>query len=78
VDGVTVDSGDLVLLWQQTTVSQNGVYRVVNPGPWEKVSSGLEGTLAFSREEGTLFNRLWWFLDSDGTTWRGMASFLQD
>ena len=32
VDGVTLAAGDRVLVWQQGTPSENGIYRVITPG----------------------------------------------
>jgi phage-related tail fiber protein len=75
LDGVACSAGDIVLIREQTTASENGVYRV-ETSTWTKLSPAKEGLVAFCRE-GNTYRRVSFILESDTTTWSGMASFLQ-
>jgi hypothetical protein len=67
VDGVSLVSGVRVLVKDQTTASENGVYTVLGTA-WTKVTEdSTEGTLVFI-EQGTTHND-WLFYNSTGTAW---------
>lgn len=80
IDGVTLSNGDRVLLKNQTTGSQNGIYvfngsgsaltRAVDSDTSAKVTSGL---FTFA-EEGTANADSGWFLVTDGTITLGTTS----
>jgi len=64
VDGVTLIAGDRVLVKNQTTQSQNGIYTVVDPGAWTRtddfnIAAEVNGAAVFIRE-GTLQQRTAW------------------
>jgi hypothetical protein len=55
VDGVSVSTGHKVLVWQQTTASENGVYEVPASGAWTKLTGFTDGAdLMFWVSHGTL------------------------
>ena len=74
VDGIALVAEDRVLLKDQTTASQNGVY-IVNSGAWTKVANDSDkGSLTFVLEGST--NKGKQFYNKNGTTWE--TFFIQD
>ena len=69
VDGITVKAGNRVLVKNQTTVSENGIY-VAGEGAWEKAAdaSVLTPGAAVTVEDGTQKNNAY-ILSKDLTTW---------
>lgn len=61
IDGVSVTPGDRVLVKDQSTGSQNGVYTVVDPGAWTRASAAWGQGTAFAVEPGGTAN--------GGTVW---------
>ena len=85
VDGVSLLAGDRVLVKNQSTASQNGIYDVVNGGAWTRSSDADEnaevtsGLFAFV-EEGTTNNNTGWVLATEnpitvGTTALAFTQF---
>jgi len=66
IDGVSLVIDDRVLVKNQTTVEQNGIY-IVASGAWSKQSEGMKGALVFV-ENGSVNNDSKWFADSN-TSW---------
>lgn len=74
IDGVTLELNDRVLLKNQTTVSQNGIY-LVNSGAWTKLAEASDtGSLAFVLE-GTLNSGKQFYCNANNT-W--VLFFVQD
>lgn len=80
IDGITLSAGDRVLVKDQNTQSQNGIY-IVNSSTWErsndansnsKVKSGL---IVFVRE-GTKNSDSGWLLSTDGNINLGSTSLV--
>lgn len=69
IDGVTVASGDRVLVKDQTTASQNGIY-VVDTGPWRRAKDFAgnrdvkTGTQVYVTH-GTLYASSGWYVSTD-------------
>lgn len=57
VDDVLLSAGDLVLVWQQSTATQNGVYSVAS-GAWRKLGQPLIVAVRSGDSYGTLFFQL--------------------
>ena len=71
IDGVAVIAGNRVLVKDQTTASQNGVY-IVNASAWVRAtdfdsSANVSANAFFFVEEGTLYGDSGWTLTNDGT-----------
>ena len=71
IDGVAVIAGNRVLVKDQTTQSQNGVY-IVNASTWVRAtdfdsSANVSANAFFFVEEGTLYADTGWTLTNDGT-----------
>lgn len=67
IDGVDVVAEQRVLVWKQTTASQNGIY-TVKSGAWVKdATDSVQGKLVFV-ETGNTHND-WLFVNTDGTVW---------
>ncbi len=71
IDGVSCVAGDRVLVWKQTTATQNGIYLVAS-GAWTRVAANQAeeaGQMVFV-ENGTLYNdRIMWNSGADFTVW---------
>ena len=72
IDGVTLVAGDRVLVKNQTTASENGVYSVVASGSWTRsldANENAEVTSGFAVfvEEGTVNADSGWVLTTDGS-----------
>ncbi len=71
VDGVSLDNGDRVLVKNQTTASQNGIYTVVTGGAWIRATDAdsdaevTPGLFVFV-EEGTVNADTGWVLSNNG------------
>jgi len=70
IDGITVIQGNRVLVKNQTTPSQNGIY-IVNSGEWVRAtdfdsSANVSANAFFFVEEGTLYADTGWTLTNDG------------
>lgn len=79
IDGVTPVAGDVALVKNQSTASQNGLY-VAAVGAWVRLKDGaghaialVEG-LVVSVAEGTANAETQWNLDADLTTWTEIAA----
>jgi hypothetical protein len=86
VDGVTLVTGDRVLVWNQSTASQNGIYKVTTPGTgsdgtWTRdadfddatkdhVTAGIEVYV----QEGDSYSRTKFFLTTTGAITIGSTS----
>lgn len=67
VDGLSLVAGDRVLVWQQTTTSQNGIY-TASASAWTKVTAdSAQGKMVFV-EGGATYND-WTFQATTATTW---------
>ena len=71
IDGVAVIAGNRVLVKDQTTQSQNGVY-IVNASAWVRAtdfdsSANVSANAFFFVEEGTLYGDTGWTLTNNGT-----------
>lgn len=71
IDGVAVIAGNRVLVKDQTTQSQNGVY-IVNASAWVRAtdfdsSANVSANAFFFVEEGTLYGDSGWTLTNNGT-----------
>lgn len=74
IDGVALVAGDRVLLKNQSTASENGVY-IVASGAWAKIANDSDkGSLAFVLEGTT--NKGKQFYNKTGTAWE--VFFIQD
>jgi hypothetical protein len=67
IDGIEINSGDLVLVTVQDTVSQNGIYEASSLG-WIKLGPTLANTMV-AVLEGKLYENVTWRVSSDLTTW---------
>jgi hypothetical protein len=68
LDGTTLVTGDRILLKNQTTVSQNGIYTYSSTGAWTKVTEeSILGALVFV-ENGTINNDSKFYAQT-ATTW---------
>ena len=72
VDGVLLAAGDRVLVKDQTTASQNGIYVVVDGGSWTRaVDANATGELTAGSftfvEEGTAQSDSGWVVSTNGT-----------
>lgn len=71
IDGVSCVAGDRVLVWKQTTASQNGIY-LVAAGAWTRVAANQAeeaGQLVFV-DGGTLYNDyVMWNSGADPAVW---------
>lgn len=65
VDGVTPVADDLILVWKQSTASQNGVYSAASSG-WTKVADFTD-YVAASVALGTLYGKLMFVSTADNT-----------
>jgi len=75
IDGIALDSADLVLVRDQTVESENGIY-LASSLSWTKVGPKFTGTVV-AIQEGDLYRHLMFMVRSDLTTWDGMAAFAQ-
>ena len=71
IDGVAVIAGNRVLVKNQSTLSQNGVY-IVNASAWVRATdfdstANVSANAFFFVEEGTLYGDTGWTLTNDGT-----------
>jgi len=71
IDGVAVVAGNRVLVKNQSTLSQNGVY-IVNASAWVRATdfdstANVSANAFFFVEEGTLYGDSGWTLTNDGT-----------
>jgi hypothetical protein len=70
IDGVTLAAGDRVLVKDQTTASQNGIY-VAASGAWARSYDGIQGDLVTGSmmlvTAGTLWTGSQWWLTTSGT-----------
>lgn len=67
IDGVTLTAGQRVLVYNQDTTSQNGIY-IVASGAWEKVlADSAQGIMVFVMNGDT--HNDWTFQNTNGTTW---------
>ncbi len=81
-DGVTYAAGDLVLLANQTTPSQNGVYIVgtvdttapLTRAPGMAAGTVVKGGYTVHASEGTLFKHSSWFIGTTGSITIGTTS----
>ena len=71
VDGVVLAAGDRVLVKNQTNLTQNGIYTVVDGGVWTRAtdadntpSNEVSGGMATFVTEGTTYNGTGWVLTS--------------
>ena len=67
IDGVALVEGDRVLVKEQTTASQNGVY-IVNSGAWTKIPNDSDKGSLITVLEGTTLKRRQYY-NQNGTTW---------
>lgn len=79
IDGVTPVSGDRLLVKNQTTGSQNGIY-VAAAGAWTRATDAADGTVLTPGanvmvEEGTQADTLW-LLTNDGTITVGTTALV--
>lgn len=65
LNGVTLNNGDLVLVKEQTDLSENGLYEV-NPTAWNRVDGFLPGCLVVLREGGEEIEDTVYIFASDG------------
>lgn len=80
IDGVTLVAGDRVLVKDQTTGSQNGIY-VAAAGAWSRATDADDGTKLTSGatvpvEEGTANADTLWMLTNDGIITIGVSSLV--
>jgi hypothetical protein len=71
IDGVSCVAGNRVLVWKQTTATQNGIY-LVAAGAWTRVaaSQAAEGGQMVFVDGGTTYNdRVMWNSGADVTVW---------
>lgn len=70
LDGVTLVNGDKVLVRNQTTTSQNGIYIVNSAGAWARSPD-----MPTSATQATLYNAIWKILQGTTQTgWWGLIS----
>jgi len=74
LDGISCTNGDIVLVKEQSTASENGIYEV-KPGAWTKLAPAGAQILA-AVLNGTINGRTFWMVESDLTTWNGMGTFV--
>lgn len=67
VDGVALVAGDRVLVKNQTTASQNGVYTAAN-GAWTKITAQSQKGFYGQVLEGTVNRGTWYYADTN-TSW---------
>ena len=66
IDGVTLVSGDRVLLKNQTTASENGVY-IAAAGAWSRAADTITANTFWFAEEGTVNADTQWMVTNNGT-----------
>lgn len=76
IDGISLVAGDIALVKNQTTASQNGVY-TVNSGAWTRVSEPMRIGLIVAVRQGTLNGRSFWVADTATPTFLGMGAFFR-
>lgn len=72
VDSVTPVAGDLVLVWKQSTASQNGIYEAASGGWVKKFSFNAADkmlTIPISVSNGTIFGGSWFIITADNTAY---------
>jgi len=79
IDGVALAAGNRVLVKNQTTANQNGIYDVVSGGSWTRsadanVSSEVTSGMFVFVEEGTTNADSGWVLTTDGTITLGTTA----
>jgi hypothetical protein len=81
VDGVTLTAGDRVLLKNQSTAADNGIW-VAALGNWSRAADGVTGKLTSGSfvfvEEGTVNQNSGWVLTTDGTITVGSTNLAWD
>lgn len=83
IDGVVLIAGDRVLVKNQTTASDNGIY-IVSSGSWSRSSDAADGTAGHTGvlgmvcqiEEGTLNSDTQWMCTTDAPITIGTTSLL--
>ena len=75
IDGITPAEGDLILVWKQSTASQNGLYRATT-GTWQKQLSFTNQNLykVVSVALGTLYGKTL-FICTASNTIAGMGAY---
>jgi hypothetical protein len=68
IDGVTLTAGQRVLVWQQDTASQNGIYTVA-AGSWSKDTVDSKAGIMVFVEGGAIYND-WTFQAITDTSWQ--------
>ena len=79
IDGVALSAADRVLVKDQTTGSQNGIYVVVSGGAWTRATDAdtnaeVTGGMFTFVEEGTVNADSGWILTNDGTITLGTTA----
>jgi hypothetical protein len=81
VDGVTLNVGDRVLVKNQTTASENGIW-VASAGNWARADDAVQGKLTAGAfvfvEEGTVNADSGWVLTNNGTITVGTTALTWD
>jgi hypothetical protein len=67
IDGITLTEGQRVLIWEQTTTSQNGIY-TVSSGAWTKDTTDSKSGVMVFVENGLTYND-WTFQAISDTSW---------
>jgi hypothetical protein len=76
IDGILGFSGRVVLVWAQTTATDNGVY-VMRSGAWERTGGTIMQMGLVSVLLGTLNGRSFWMADTSTPTFIGMGAFFR-
>lgn len=67
-DGYTLVAGDRILVWKQTTASQNGIYTAAS-GAWTKVAAdSVQGSYVFV-ENGNTYNDWYFYCQNSAGGW---------
>ena len=76
VDGITLATGDRILLKNQTTASENGPYVVVSTGAASRATDTMTANSLWFIEQGTVNGDTGWWITNDGVITAGTTALV--